>query len=102
MQIIAPGDIAVYGTLCALASYTRGAIKAQILQNSVFGVYIEQEPYVRELIEAHMSSNFKGVLGLLSRYYVRDTRPTRYLHPADYPLCPSSLGIHLTSTSRVI
>lgn len=70
-KIIAPGDIAVYGTLCALASYTRGAIKAQILQNSVFGVYIEQEPYVRELIEAHMSSNFKGVLGLLSRYYSR-------------------------------
>jgi len=36
-----------------------------------FGVYIEQEPYVRELIEAYMGSNFKSVLELLSRYSVR-------------------------------
>jgi COP9 signalosome complex subunit 1 len=69
--VIAPGDIAIYGTLCALASYTRGAIKAQILENSIFGVYIEQETYVRELIEAYMSSNFKHVLDLLSRYSSR-------------------------------
>jgi COP9 signalosome complex subunit 1 len=41
-----------------------------VLENSIFGVYIEQEPYVRELIEAYMGSNFKSVLELLSRYSV--------------------------------
>ena len=69
-QVIAPGDIAIYGTLCALSSLPRSALKAQLLENSVFGLYIEQEPYVRELIEAYMGSNFKTVLELLSRYSV--------------------------------
>lgn len=70
-KLVAPGDIAIYGILCALSSLSRSAIKAQVLENSVFGVYIEQEPYIRELIEAYMGSNFKSVLELLSRYSVR-------------------------------
>ena len=68
---MAPGDIAIYGTLCALATFQRSAIKSKILENSIFGSYIEQEPYMRELIEAYMNSNFKVVLELLSRYSVR-------------------------------
>ena len=70
-QLVAPGDIAIYGTLCALATFQRSAIKSRILENSIFGSYIEQEPYMRELIEAYMNSNFKVVLELLSRYSVR-------------------------------
>lgn len=50
---------------------SRGAIKAQLLDNPVFGVYVEQEPYVRELLEAYINSNFKTALELLSRYSVR-------------------------------
>ena len=68
---MAPGDIAIYGTLCALATFQRSTIKSKILENSIFGSYIEQEPYMRELIEAYMNSNFKVVLELLSRYSVR-------------------------------
>ncbi|KAJ6613626.1 G protein pathway suppressor 1 [Mycena sp. CBHHK59/15] len=70
-KLVAPGDIAIYGTLCALSSLPRSALKSQILENSTFGVYVEQEPYVRELVEAYMSSNFKTVLELLSRYSTR-------------------------------
>ncbi|KAJ7084048.1 26S proteasome subunit RPN7-domain-containing protein [Mycena belliarum] len=70
-KLIAPGDIAVYGVLCALASLPRSALKTQILENSTFGVYIEQEPYVRELVEAYLGSNFKTVLELLNRYAAR-------------------------------
>lgn len=69
-QLIAPGDIAIYGTLCALASFQRSSIKARVLENSIFGAYIEQEPYIRELIEAYMKSNFKVVLEVLTRYSV--------------------------------
>lgn len=65
-----PSDIAIYGTLCGLASMSRSAIKARLLDNSVFSVYIEQEPYVRELLEAYVGSNFKTTLELLSRYSV--------------------------------
>ncbi|KAF9484272.1 G protein pathway suppressor 1 [Pholiota conissans] len=79
-KLIAPSDIAIYGTLCALASFPRSSIKSKILENSVFGAYIEQEPYIRELIEAYMNSNFKVVLELLSRYSTR--------HYADIHLSP--------------
>ncbi|KXN81035.1 COP9 signalosome complex subunit 1 [Leucoagaricus sp. SymC.cos] len=70
-KLITPSDIAIYGTLCALASMSRAAIKAQLLDNAVFGVYIEQEPYIRELLEAYINSNFKTALELLSRYSTR-------------------------------
>jgi len=70
-KLVAPGDIAIYGTLCALATFQRPAIKSRILENSIFGSYIEQEPYIRELTEAYMNSNFKVVLELLSRYSTR-------------------------------
>lgn len=68
--MVTPSDIAIYGTLCGLASMSRSTIKARLLDNSVFGVYIEQEPYVRELLEAYVGSNFKTTLELLSRYSV--------------------------------
>ncbi len=63
----------------------RAAIKAQLLDNAVFGVYIEQEPYVRELLEAYINSNFKTTLGLLSKYSVR---PNIYI-----VLTPSWYGV---------
>ncbi|KAG6816086.1 hypothetical protein H0H87_008748 [Tephrocybe sp. NHM501043] len=69
--VISPGDIAVYGTLCALSSLPRTALRTNLLDNPVFGVFIEQEPYIRELIEAYMSSDFKTVLELLNRYSTR-------------------------------
>ncbi|THH29828.1 hypothetical protein EUX98_g4379 [Antrodiella citrinella] len=71
LKYLAPGDVAVYGTLCALASYPRPAIQAQLLDNDHFGVYIEQEPYIRELIDAYMGSRFKTVLEILDRYSTR-------------------------------
>ncbi|KAJ3498717.1 hypothetical protein NLJ89_g10181 [Agrocybe chaxingu] len=79
-KLISPADIAIYGTLCALATFQRSAVKSRILENSLFGVYIEQEPYVRELIESYMNSNFKNVLELLERYSTR--------HYADIHLSP--------------
>lgn len=69
-QLVSPGDIAIYGSVCALASLSRSAFKAQVLENLSFGVYIEQEPHVREMIEAYMASNFKGVLETLGKYNV--------------------------------
>ncbi|KAF8064961.1 26S proteasome subunit RPN7-domain-containing protein [Lyophyllum atratum] len=79
-KVVAPGDIAVYGTLCALSSLPRSALRTQLLGNPVFGVYLEQEPYIRELIEAYMSSDFKTVLDILARYSTR--------HMVDIHLAP--------------
>ncbi|KAL0945917.1 hypothetical protein HGRIS_012200 [Hohenbuehelia grisea] len=70
-KLVAPGDIAIYGALCSLASLSRSAIKAQVIDNPTFASYIEHEPYIRELIEAYMSSNFKVALDLLSKFSTR-------------------------------
>ncbi|OJA14300.1 hypothetical protein AZE42_01567 [Rhizopogon vesiculosus] len=71
LKLLAPGDIAIYGTLCALASMSRSAIKSQLSGNAIFSAYIEQEPYIRELIQSYLSSDFKNVLELLERYSTR-------------------------------
>ncbi|KAH9903344.1 G protein pathway suppressor 1 [Cubamyces lactineus] len=70
-KLIAPGDVAIYATLCALATFPRPLIRTQILENDVFGMYIEQEPYIRELLESYMSNRFKNVLEILERYSTR-------------------------------
>ncbi|EIW74550.1 G protein pathway suppressor 1 [Coniophora puteana RWD-64-598 SS2] len=88
-KLISAGDIAVYGTLCALATLSRGAIKVQLLENSVFSVYIEQEPYVRDLVHAYMTNDFKSVLEILSRYSTR--------HALDIHLAP-----HIAALTRRI
>ncbi|KZT00714.1 G protein pathway suppressor 1 [Laetiporus sulphureus 93-53] len=69
--LIAPGDIAIYTTLCALASFKRPDIRSQVLDNDNFSVYIEQEPYVRELLESYMGNRFKAVLEGLEKYSTR-------------------------------
>ncbi len=33
-------------------------------------MYIEQEPYIRELVESYMNNRFKNVLDILDRYSV--------------------------------
>lgn len=71
IQLVAPSDIAIYGTLCALATLSRSTVKSSTLVHTVFATYIEQEPYVRDLVQAYLSSDFKTVLELLARYSVR-------------------------------
>ncbi len=66
-----PGDIAIYGVLCSLATKSRSAIKASIMESPTFGVYLEHEPYVRDLVDAYMASKFKTVLDILEQYSVR-------------------------------
>ena len=58
-----------------MATLTRGAIKAQLLESETFTVYLEQEPYVRELVNAYIASKFKDVLELLEKYSVRSLCP---------------------------
>ncbi|KAF8713551.1 hypothetical protein AX14_012932 [Amanita brunnescens Koide BX004] len=70
-KLITSADVAIYGALCALAGMSRGMLKIQLEASKHFSDYLEQEPYVRELLNAYMSSNFKTVLDLLTRYSAR-------------------------------
>jgi 26S proteasome subunit RPN7 len=65
--IISVGDIAVYATLCALATLGRSELKARVVESE--GLAGEGEG-MKELLDAWMASNFRAVLGLLEKFSV--------------------------------
>ncbi|KZT43306.1 hypothetical protein SISSUDRAFT_1057718 [Sistotremastrum suecicum HHB10207 ss-3] len=93
-KLISGSDIAIYATLCSLATLSRSAIKAQVLENDNFGVYIEQEPYVRELLDAYMASKFHTVLAILQRYSTR--------HALDIHLAPHISALTVLIRNRAL
>ena len=67
-------------------------IRSQLLDNDNFGMYIEQEPYVRELIEAYINNRFKTVLEILERYSASPLSDfSRRACIADTPRCTPAL-----------
>jgi COP9 signalosome complex subunit 1 len=65
--IVSMGDIAVYATLCALATLGRSELKARVIESE--GLAGEGDG-MKELLDAWMASNFRLVLGLLEKYTV--------------------------------
>ena len=65
--IVSVADIAVYATLCALATLGRSELKARVIESE--GLAGEGEG-MKELLDAWMTSNFRAVLGLLEKYSV--------------------------------
>ena len=57
--------------MCALATFERRQIKVALLESENFSYYLEQEPYMRDIIDAYMASKFRVVLQLLDRYSAR-------------------------------
>jgi COP9 signalosome complex subunit 1 len=57
--------------MCALATFERRQIKSALLESENFSYYLEQEPYMREIIDAYMASKFRIVLQLLDRHSAR-------------------------------
>ncbi|EKM56660.1 uncharacterized protein PHACADRAFT_253909 [Phanerochaete carnosa HHB-10118-sp] len=71
-KVIHPSDIAIYTTLCALATLQRSQIKSQIMENDTFvSSYLESEPYIRELVVNWLGGKFKAVLESLEKYSTR-------------------------------
>ncbi|KAI9320898.1 26S proteasome subunit RPN7-domain-containing protein [Dichotomocladium elegans] len=67
-QVISANDVAVYGGLCALASYDRQELKTKVLSNSSFKNYLELEPQIREMIDAFYNAKYAACLELLESY----------------------------------
>jgi len=70
-KVVSPSDIAIYGTLTALATFNRRQLKSGLLESENFSYYLEQESYMREIIDAYMASKFRTVLDLLERNSAR-------------------------------
>lgn len=66
-EVIASHDIAIYGGLCALASFDRQELKKKVIDNISFSSFLEQAHEVRELINDFYSSNYASCLKYLDR-----------------------------------
>lgn len=65
--IIAAEDIAVYGTLCALASLDRTEIRKKLVENSVFKSYLEFVPGERLLVDNFFAGKYGDCLAYLEQ-----------------------------------
>ncbi|CAM9536751.1 unnamed protein product [Pylaiella littoralis] len=64
--VVAPEDIAVYGGLCALATFSRSEMKRRVLENTSFKNFLDLVPQVRELTNDFANSRYKMCLQYLA------------------------------------
>jgi len=64
-DLIAPEDIALYGGICALATFDRHELKQKVIENPKFRFFLELMPRVRELVKSFHDSDYKQLLGIL-------------------------------------
>mmetsp|Transcript_3835 Transcript_3835/g.7926 ORF Transcript_3835/g.7926 Transcript_3835/m.7926 type:complete len:420 (-) Transcript_3835:301-1560(-) len=64
-EVISPQDVAVYGALCALASFDRSELKTKVIDNNMFRNFLELVPEVRELIHDFYASRYASCLSYL-------------------------------------
>lgn len=84
-DIIVPNDVAVYGGLCALATFDRADLKSKAIENSDFKPLLEFEPQIRRAMEAFYASDYATCLRILQEHrtdYLLDI----YLAPHVKPL----------------
>jgi len=66
-DVISPQDIAIYGGLCALATFDRSELKKKVIDNQAFRNFLELVPEVREMINDFYASRYKSCLGNLEK-----------------------------------
>ncbi|KAL5058454.1 hypothetical protein RYX36_030058 [Vicia faba] len=64
-EVISSQDVAMYGGLCALATFDRAELKNKVIDNTVFRNFLELVPEVRELINNFYSSRYAVCLEYL-------------------------------------
>ncbi|KAF9401940.1 COP9 signalosome complex subunit 1 [Mortierella sp. AD011] len=67
-DVISANDIAVYGGLCALASFNRAELKRLVIDNVGFRQYLELEPHIRDLIQGFYNSNYTVCLDIMEKW----------------------------------
>lgn len=66
-DIITANNVAVYGCLCALATYDRRELKAHVIQSSSFKSFLELEPQIREILFKFNESKYAICLKLMDQ-----------------------------------
>eukprot|EP01123_Difflugia_compressa_P000756 TRINITY_DN1087_c0_g1_i1.p1 TRINITY_DN1087_c0_g1~~TRINITY_DN1087_c0_g1_i1.p1 ORF type:complete len:514 (-),score=129.54 TRINITY_DN1087_c0_g1_i1:160-1635(-) len=64
-DVIAPQDVAIYGSLCALAEFDRRELKSDVLDNAMFQNYLELVPKLGECLKDFYNSRYASCLAYL-------------------------------------
>uniref|UniRef100_A0A8K9X8D5 COP9 signalosome complex subunit 1 n=1 Tax=Oncorhynchus mykiss TaxID=8022 RepID=A0A8K9X8D5_ONCMY len=64
-ELLSPSNVAVYGGMCALATFDRQELQKNIISSSSFKLFLELEPQVRDIIFKFYESKYASCLKLL-------------------------------------
>lgn len=64
-ELLSASNVTVYGSLCALATFTREELQSQLINCSSFKMMLELEPNIREVVFAFYKSHYARCLELL-------------------------------------
>jgi len=67
-DVIAARDVAIYGGLCALATFDRAELKRRVLDNASFKTFLELVPQLRELLQDFYGSRYASCLNYLEGF----------------------------------
>jgi len=77
-DIISEEHIGLYGALCAVVAYTRGAFEDRVIRNKVFQSYLQKSKKARALVNAYHECRYADVTTALRDLEI-DTRIDIYL-----------------------
>lgn len=65
-EIISPNNVAIYGGLCALATFDRNELHKNVITSSSFKLFLELEPQLRDAIAKFYDSKYASCLSILA------------------------------------
>ena len=99
-EVISAQDVALYGGLCALASFDRPELRRSVIDNVAFREFLELYPEVREVVHSFYGSNYAACLAQLDRL-----QPTLcldlYLHAHLQPLLQAVRWVYIETVGRI-
>uniref|UniRef100_A0A915J3X5 26S proteasome regulatory subunit Rpn7 N-terminal domain-containing protein n=1 Tax=Romanomermis culicivorax TaxID=13658 RepID=A0A915J3X5_ROMCU len=64
-ELVSPNNVAIYGSLCALASFDRQDLQKLVIANASFKQFLEAEPQLNDIIMKFYESKYAVCLKLL-------------------------------------
>lgn len=65
-EVLNANNVAVYGGLCALATFGRSELYKNVIASSSFKLFLELEPQLRDAISKFYNSNYASCLSILA------------------------------------
>jgi COP9 signalosome complex subunit 1 len=69
-KVISPRDIALYTSLCALATFDRADLKERVIEKADFRPFLEYAPEMRQIMKDFYLTKYSKALSELARLKV--------------------------------